>query len=165
MISTIRCLLILIINLIAVMAYGQSNLELLQGYWKEEIKGIESYMVVQRHYWFSITVVENEIDISIEWVGFYEDFDVKNLNPRNIASDGRYLVFLAHRNTIENYDSSLPRKYYKFYEYDLDEDYFIYYANQPISLNRLDKLPPIIQKAFDQQIEELRNTKFIGIQE
>ena len=137
---------------------GQSNLE------KEETKDIESYVVIQNHNWYSITRFDNAIDVSKEWIGFYDDYENNSIHPKKLVEDGKYLAFLAYRNSIEDYDKQLDRGYYNLYEYDLDNDYFIYYGNNPNSFNRIDSLPADIQKVFDKKKIELDRTKFINDQ-
>lgn len=139
---------------------AQTSLQVAQGIWKEDVEGFESYIVAEGNNWYSIVKIDGEVDISKEFFGFFDDFEVDSLNVLALDSDGQYLVFLSNRESIKDYRVDLPRKYFNFYSYDLDDDYFIYYANQPISLTKIDSLPEDIQEVFEKRKKELAHIKF-----
>lgn len=140
---------------------AQNSLKITQGVWEEEVEGFESYIVTENHHWYSITILDGSIDVAKEFFGFYDDFEADSINPKDLSESGRYVVFLMYRSSIKDYNTELKRGYYNFYEYDLDEDYFIYYANDPVTLNKIDALPEDIQKVFEKKKAELAHIKFL----
>jgi hypothetical protein len=127
---------------------SQTSLESAQGIWKEQIEDFESYIVIDNHNWYSITVLDGEVDVSLDWFGFIDSKPQETLNPKGLGGAGRYLVFLAYRKSISSYDESLDVNYYDFYDYDLGSSSFTYYAGDPVSLTRLDELPKEISEQF-----------------
>lgn len=140
--------ILLIVIFFCNISCAQSKLELLQGSWKENIADFESYVVVENNSWYSITVLDGEIDVSVELLGFYNTSEADSINPKNLLNNGDYVVFLTPRTSIKNYNTSIKGNYYKFYEYDINKDYFVYYANNPVALSKIDKLPDSIYEEF-----------------
>ncbi|ADR22188.1 hypothetical protein [Marivirga tractuosa] len=138
-------------------SYSQNSLDKAQGFWEEETEGFESYIVIENHYLYSITIFEGVMDISKELFGFYDDSEASRINPKNLSDSGKYAVFLIYRSSIKNYNDSIKRGYYNFYEYDLNDDYFIYYANVPVVLKKIETLPKNIQKDFETKKSELED--------
>ena len=95
---------------------AQTSLELAQGIWEEEVEGFQSYIVVEDDYWYSITILDGSIDISIDWFGFYDNFEADRIHPNDLSDTGRYVVFLTYRKSINNYNTDLERGYFRFYE-------------------------------------------------
>lgn len=140
---------------------AQTSLKIAQGVWKEEVEAFKSYIVIENHTWYSITILEGSIDVSKEFFGFYNDFEADSIQLSDLAENGKYLVFLTPRNSIKDYRTYLKRSYFNFFEYDLDNDYFIYYGNDPVRLNKIEALPKDIQKVFDKKKAELDHIKFL----
>ncbi|WP_416865763.1 MAG: hypothetical protein ACMVP2_26030 [Imperialibacter sp.] len=132
-------------------SYGQTSLASLQGIWKEHVDGFESYVVINGHNWHTITILDGEVDVSLDWFGFLDSKDLEVLNPRSLADTGMHIVFLTYRKSIPSYNDSLDINYYNFYQYDLGGNSFTYYANYPVSLTRLESLPQSVLKQFDIQ--------------
>lgn len=147
------------------LACSQNSIEIAQGVWEEDVEGFDSYIVVENSQWYSITILDGNTDVSKELFGFYDDFDADSINPKDLSKSGRYIVFLMPRSSIKDYNTYLKRGYYNFYEYDLDENYFIYYANNPVTLNKIDALPKDVQKVFEKKKDELDKIKFLENQQ
>lgn len=141
---------------------AQTDLELTQGFWEEEVEGFQSYVVVEDNYWYSVTLIDGSIDVSREWFGFYNKFDSDSIHPKSLSDTGRYIVFLADRKSIKDYDTSLERGYFNFYEFDLDDDYFVYYGNSPVTLDRIDSLPEKVNTYFLQEREKMDKTRILN---
>lgn len=138
-------------------SYTQNSLQNAQGVWEEETEGFKSYIVIENHYWYSIIILDGITDVSKELFGFYDNFETERINPKNLSDSGRYVVFLMPRSSIKDYNVDIKRGYYNFYEYDLNEDNFIYYANDPVVLKKIDALPKSIQKDFEIKKTELED--------
>ena len=145
----------LILSILWNVGCSQTSLELTQGYWKEDTEELQSYVVVENHHWYSITVLDGEADVSVEWFGFYDNFEADSIHPSDLSSTGNYVVFLIHRKSIDDYNTHLERGYFNFYEYDLDERYFTYYANEPVIFDKINSLPEDIHKKFEKAKQNL----------
>lgn len=156
-----RFKIILLLMACCHLSCAQNSLKIVQGVWKEEVEGFDSYIVIENHHWYSITILDGSTDVSKELFGFYDDFEADSINPNDLSERGRYVVFLMHRSTIKDYNTYLKRGYFNFYEYDLDEDYFVYYTNDRVTLNKIDALPEDIQKIFEKKKAELAHIKFL----
>jgi len=151
-----------VIVLLTIGSFGcaQTSLQLTQGVWEEEVDDFSSYVVAEENHWYSIIEIDGEIDVTKGWFGFYDNFEADSLLTISLKDSGKYLVFLSYRKSIKNYSVSLPRKYFNFYSYDLDEDYFIYYGNNPVTLNKVEALPAHLQKVFEKKKAELADIRF-----
>lgn len=131
----------------------------LQGIW--EVEGdVESYMVFNNRVNYSIIVLNHKTIIRKRFFGFLENTSGDTLDIRELEEKGEYF-FLFTGNYVKG--QFLYHRYQDFdeYTYDLDEDYFVYYANDPVMLNRIEALPSRIQKIFDERKEELSKIKFL----
>jgi len=149
---------ILISFSISFSCFSQTNIETLQGVWEIDIEGnYRSFVVIEENIWYSIVSRNHEISVSKDLFGFYDNVDIDRLSPWNLFDSGRYL-FILLQDYVELLNPSSPEfpvGYYMHFSYDLDGDYFVYYANQPVSLNRIDSLPSNISIIFEKKKKEL----------
>ena len=134
------------------------SLEILQGIWEIE-SDIESYMVFEERINYSIVNMDGNVIVRKRLFGFLSSISGDSIDIRNLKSDGvRFVIFTGkyklgqfvyHRHS--DFDD---------YSYDLEEDYFIYYANDPVILNKIDRLPDKIQKVLDKKKTDLAHIKF-----
>ena len=62
---------------------------------------------------------------------------------------------------IKNYNVPLDRGYFSLYEFDLSDNYFVYFGNDPVALNRIATLPESVLKVFEAKKAELADIKFL----
>ena len=133
-----------------------TSLDFCQGTWQEEVDGdFESYIFIENNNWYSIIVIDEKIVVSKDFFGFLDNFDLDSIKATNLLKSGQYLVYLVYRKSIKNYNSYIKRAYCKFFSYDIGSDYLVYYANQPVSLNRIDSLPKNITSVFEEKKKAL----------
>jgi len=132
--------------------YQPDNLDLLQGYWKEG-SDIESYAVVESNIWYSIVIINDKVIVKREYVGFVSNLESDSLAIFELNKNGTHLIFLSGE------PNSTTTKYHRYknfreYEYDLHMDYLIYYANQPVTYNRIKEIPEAVYKTFKEKKDQ-----------
>ena len=138
-----------------------SPIEILQGIWEMEGE-VEAYMIFENRINYSIVVLDGNVIVRKRFFGFFDPNSISgdSLDLRDLADDGPYFTIFTSK---YEHGRFVYDRYSDFdeYSYDLDEDYFIYYANNPVTLNKIDALPKDIKKVFDKKKAELGHIKFI----
>ena len=121
---------------------------------------IESYMIFEDRINYSIVNLDGNVIVRKRLFGFLNTISSDSIDIRELEDDGAHFVIFTGKyepgKFVYNRHSD-----FNDYSYDLDEDYFIYYANEPVTLNKLDTLPKNIQKVFEKRKFEFDPIKFL----
>jgi hypothetical protein len=138
---------------------GIQTKQRLQGIW--EVEGdTEAYMIFEGRVNYSIINLDGNIIVRKRLFGFLESIPKDSIDIRNLQDDGVHFIIFTGKykpgKFVYNQHSD-----FNDYSYDLDEDYFIYYGNDPVTLNKIDSLPKNIQEVFEKKKAELAHIKFV----
>ena len=138
--------------------YSQEKepLKVLQGIWKIE-DDLEAYMIFEDKVNYSIVNLDGNVIIRKRLFGFMDSIPKDSIDIRKLKNKGLHFIIFTGKYNVGKYIYNRHADY----SYDLDNDYFIYYGNNPNSFNRIDSLPDDIQKVFDRKKTELNNIKFL----
>ncbi len=135
------------------------SVEVLQGIWEME-SDVESYMIFENRINYSIVKLDGNVIVRKRFFGFLDTISGDSIDIRNFKDNGAHFVIFTGKYEPGKFVYNRHTDF-NFYSYDLNEDYFIYYGNDPVSLNKIDALPPDIQKVFEKKKAELAHIRFL----
>lgn len=131
----------------------------IQGVWKES-SDVSSYMIFEGHAEYDVVMLNSgTILVNKYYCGFANDVSGDSLDIRKLGKSGKYFVVFTRSYKKEKflYDNY---KNFLHYEYDLGDDYFLYIAEDPISLSKINSLPEKVKKVFEEKRKTLDNEPF-----
>ena len=133
---------------IACHAQTPSNLDMLQGYWKQDTEeDINFYKYYEGHNLFEIVDWGDHVSVSKYFV-FFADNISDSISVSDLSASGGLYAFFDDDDVTNNNYVAVGSNIYSF---DLEEDYFSIYANSPTSHHRIDSPPSSVRKAFIKQ--------------
>lgn len=136
-------------------AQSPTHIDMLQGYWVQDSEeDLAFYKYYEGQNLYEIIDWGDHISVSKYFISFLNNPSDDSVSLLDLAVDGdSYAIFDA----LDIKDESYISVGSNIYSFDLSEDYFNFYANNPVSHYKIDSLPPNIYSRFLLEKEKLDN--------